>query len=139
MTYLNRNSRPQQQNYTKKASRFITNEAVVTKILSGGYLPIQHNSLPVPFASFEVETGAGKRYLVQVRGRQAMALDIKVGFTIKYEGKFIFGREIAGEWHGGYFLASYVKVTSNVVDPYVLRLQIAQEAITRENEEKTAQ
>jgi hypothetical protein len=132
MERLNRNiNRPQQQNYTKKTSRFIRNQAVVTKLLSKGYLPIQHNSLPIPFRSFEVETNAGKRYVLQVRGRQAMQLEFEVGYTVDYDGKFIFGREINGEWHGGFFLASSIEVLSKEIDPYIIRLQIAQEAITR--------
>ena len=126
------NNRQQQGN--KKATRYIENTGVITKVLNEGYLPIQHNSLPVPFKSFEVETGAGKRYVVQIRGRQAFNNDFKLGFTIQYGGVFIFGREIQGAWHGGYFLASEVRVTKKEVDSYVKTLLVAQARMEAEQQ-----
>lgn len=128
------NNRPQQQEKnTRKASRFIENTGMVTKILSNGYLPIRHDSLPTPFASFEVETDAGKRYVLQVRGRQAMELDIKVGYRIDYDGRYIFPKE----GKGGFFLASYVDVVSNQVDPYFTRLLAAKAFLAQQAIEGT--
>src|SRR5271170_7407185 len=106
MTNYTRTSRQQsQQKWAPKASRFIRNTGVVIELLSNGYLPIRHNSLPTPFKSFVVETPAGKRYVVQVRGQQAFDV-IGLGNQVDYDGRFIFGND----QHGGYFLASLVKV-----------------------------
>lgn len=126
MTRLTRTSQPQQK-FQRKATRFIRNVGVVTQVLSNGYLPIRHNSLPVPFKSFEVETDAGKRYVIQVRGRQAFELDIKLGVTVEYEGRFIF----ATAGHGGYFLASDCEVTNADFDSYVSTLVDAKAELVR--------
>lgn len=125
MQLLNRtNNRSNQSNqsggsFQKKATSYKTNVATVTKLLSNGYLSIRHDSLPVPFVSFEVETNAGKHYVLQVRGRMAASLgEVKVGYTVEYGGVFVFPRTIGEEWHGGFFLASNCKVTSREVDAY---------------------
>ena len=101
-----------QSTYQRKASRFIRNTAVITKVLSGGWLPIRHDSLPVPFVSCEVETDAGKRYVLQIKGRTATEIKLEVAHTIEYDGHFIFPRTVNGTFHGGYFTASYAKIIS---------------------------
>src|SRR5208282_1803580 len=112
MQSLTRTSQSQNRP-ARKASRFIRNTALVTKLTGSGLLPIRHDSLPTPFVSFEVETSAGKRYLVQARGRQTLGLkDLRVGQEVSYEGKMIFPRVVGDAFRGGYFLASSVKVTN---------------------------
>lgn len=101
---------PQQRQVSKKASRFIRNTGVITKVLTRGYLPIRHDSLPTPFVSFEVETEAGKRYVVQVRGMQAAKLTVEAGLQVNYDGRYIF--PVAGE-KGGFFLASFCETSVN--------------------------
>jgi|SRR5208282_2501949 len=119
----------------KKASRFISNSGVVTAVLTQGYLPIRHDSLPVPFKSFEVETIAGKRYIVQIRGLQAFRLNVSVGQAVDYDGRYIFPQP----GKGGFMLASWVK-TSNDKDllEYVKVLSEAKVIIERSQAEAEA-
>src|SRR5271168_1256345 len=128
MQTLNRTSQSQQNRPARKASRFIRNIGLVTKLTGSGFLPIRHGSLPVPFASFEVETSAGKRYLVQARGRQVSELEgLAVGQEVGYEGKFIFPKMVGDNFKGGYFLASSVEITNLEIDPYITSLIAAAE------------
>jgi|SRR5208282_5216498 len=130
MNRLTRNYSPKQQQM-KKASRFIRNTGVVIETLSTGYLPIRHNSLPVPFKSFVVETPAGKRYVVQVRGRQAWELKLNVGNTVNYDGRFLFATYATqgDSGRGGYFLASFVERISDKCDEYVASLVEAKRSL----------
>lgn len=126
MQRLTRQSQSQSRP-ARKASRFIRNTALVTKLTGSGMLPIRHDSLPTPFVSFEVETSAGKRYLVQARGRQTLALkSLQVGQEVSYEGKMIFPRVVGDSLRGGYFLASSVEVTNTEISPYITGLINAQ-------------
>lgn len=133
MQLLTRSRNTSNQSFQKKATSYKTNVATVTKLLSNGYLPIRHDSLPVPFVSFEVETNAGKHYVMQVRGRQAASLgELKIGFTVEYGGVYVFPNTD----RGGYFLASQCKVTSKVVDEYTQAQINAREAILAEQAEQ---
>jgi hypothetical protein len=118
-----------QSTYQRKASRFIRNTAVITKLLGNGWLPIRHDSLPVPFVSCEVETDAGKRYVLQIKGRTATDIKLEVAHTIEYDGHFVFPRVIGGQWHGGYFTASYARIVNTTPDEYVLSLVAAKKEI----------
>jgi|SRR5271170_2941325 len=129
MTNYTRTSRQQsQQKSAPKASRFIRNTGVVIELLSNGYLPIRHNSLPTPFKSFVVETPAGKRYVVQIRGQQAFELKLGLGNQVDYDGRFVFGNDS----HGGYFLATFAKVVNTEMSEYVKTLIEAKRIIEQE-------
>jgi hypothetical protein len=130
MSY-NRFRQSKQQN-SPTVTRYVKNVGVVTKMLASGYLPIRHNSLPKPFVSFEIETDAGVRYVLQVQGRQAVSLvnvRVEVGMSLAYEGRFHKECFIQGKWHGAYFLASQCELVSHELDPYVLRLLAAKKDI----------
>ena len=139
MTCLNRytnQTRSSNQSTFNRVTRFIRNTGVVTKLLDHGYAPGAHDSLPKPFVSIEVETEAGKRYIVRLEGVQAMELNVVVGITVYYEGRF-FGpyKDSDNNWHGGFFHASTVEVEDKgAISDYVKHLMAVKVRMDQEAE-----
>jgi hypothetical protein len=111
-----------------RVTRFIKNVATIVDVLAEGFLPLRHDTLPVPFRSFAVETDAGKQYIVRVRGREAHSLgEVKVGYTLAYAGNYFKPRFVGDSWKGGFFEATSCEVIASEVDEYT-KMQMAEKA-----------
>jgi len=138
MSFNRFRSNSNQSQSQRKASRFIRNEALVVSVGTSGLLaPRFEGGLALPYASIGVETQGGKRYILQVRGREATNLDgVQPGMTVKYAGNFIFYKQVGDALRGGYFLASRIEITNRTINPYVTGLVAATEQYNQEHSDE---
>ena len=106
----------------RETSGLITENAHVIQVLSKAYLPMRHGNPPEPMTSYAVETSEGRRYVIQIRGRQTQ-IDIQFGYQLQYTGELVSPRVVNGVQKGQYFEVRSIQVTNKVVDPYLLGLE----------------